>query len=277
MPIVADLHCHSIYSDGALTPKDLVAKAIVSGVKIFSLTDHDTVSGSILLRNEAIASGIQIIDGIELSVRWKKHDIHILGLNIDIESKDLLHLINQQIEARISRAQQISSILESTGINHVFKKACELAGHERVGRPHLAQVLINEGIVGDMAQAFKRYLGRGKIAYIPTEWLSIEESVKGINVSGGTAVIAHPLKYKLTRTKLNELIREFKMVGGQGIEVVSGDMTTQEISEMAGICEKYELYASTGSDFHSPEYSRIGLGRQPALPLNCKPVWEQWN
>lgn len=271
-----DLHCHSNFSDGELSPQTLIAKAISEDIKILALTDHDTVAGLKELQQVAASYPIHIINGIELSTRWKKYDIHVLGLNIDPEHEIMQELIAKQNTNRINRALQISAKLKSCGIDDAYTKACKIAGHNRVGRPHFAQVCIAEGLVVDMKTAFKRYLARGKSAYVPTPWISIAEAVEGIIQAKGEAVLAHPLKYSLTNTKLHELIVEFKKVGGKGIEVVSGEITTAQIETMVGLCSRYELLASTGSDYHGDNLSRISLGRQRQLPLNCIPIWHQW-
>ena len=270
-----DLHCHSTFSDGALSPTELIQKALTQQIKCLSLTDHDTVAGYKELNEAALNTTIKIVNGIELSTRWKKYDIHILGYQIN-HTAALNDLILAQNQSRIERAEQIGALLHSIGVEDGYKKACELAGHIRVGRPHFANVLINEGKAKDMKSAFKRFLGRGKIAYIPTPWISIPEAVEGIVKSGGRAVIAHPLKYGLTRSKLHELINEFKEAGGLGIEVVSGEMTDKQITEMALTSIRFDLLASSGSDFHS-NFSRTNLGRQQQLPVNCKPIWHDWN
>lgn len=270
-----DLHCHSHFSDGSLSPQSLIERAIHAGVSILALTDHDTTAGLASLHEAALNTPVTIIDGIELSTRWKKHDIHILGLNINPESEQLQALIIQQNESRILRAKEIAACLIDCGVHDAYQKACAIAGHERVGRPHFAQVLMNEGLAIDMQSAFKRFLGRGRGAYVSTAWLTIDEAVMGIIQAGGQAVIAHPLKYKLTRSKLHALIADFKNAGGVGIEVVSGEMTITQINELAGLCLRFELLASVGSDFHH-DNARIGLGRQQKLPENCTPVWRQW-
>ena len=270
-----DLHCHSHFSDGALSPDALLKEAMDAGIHMLALTDHDTTAGLAPLHKAAQHSNIKIINGIELSTRWKKHDIHILGLNITPDDVGIRALIDQQNKSRIVRAQQIAACLVEFGVHDAYQKACEIAGHERVGRPHFAQVLMNEGKVSDIQMAFKRYLGRGHGAYVPTAWLSIDEAVEGIIRAGGQAVIAHPLKYKLTRSKLHALISEFKQAGGVGIEVVSGEMTVSQINESAGLCLRFELLASTGSDYHHP-LSRTRLGRQQPLPVNCTPIWHSW-
>lgn len=271
-----DLHCHSNFSDGALTPEELIQKAQNQQLLCLSLTDHDTVAGYIALNQAAAHTNIKIINGIELSTRWKKYDIHILGYQIN-HTADLNDLIQHQNQSRIERAMQIGESLSLLGVKDAYNKACDLAGHKRVGRPHFARVLINEGKTRDMKSAFKQFLGRGKGAYVHTPWITIKEAVEGIVKAGGKAVIAHPLKYGLTRSKLHELINEFKEAGGDGIEVVSGEMTVTQIREMAATSMRFDLLASSGSDFHSDTLSRINLGRQQQLPVNCKPIWHDWN
>jgi 3',5'-nucleoside bisphosphate phosphatase len=271
-----DLHCHSYFSDGALSPEDLIQKAMAAQLRCLSLTDHDTLAGYERLYQAASSTPIKVICGIELSARWKKHDIHILGYELT-PNEALNAIINRQKESRILRAQLIGEALEKSGLNQAYQKAGEIAGHERIGRPHFARVLMNEGRVRDMQAAFKQYLGRGKSAYVPTPWIDIQEAVETIVQSGGKAVIAHPFKYGLTRTKLHELINLFIDVGGVGIEVVSGDMTSAQIKEMAATCLRFHLLASSGSDYHGDAVSRTALGGQPSLPEGCTPIWQEWN
>ncbi len=271
-----DLHCHSNFSDGALSPEELIKRAQMQELRCLSLTDHDTVAGYSALNQAAVNTNIKIINGIELSTRWKKYDIHILGYQIS-HTPYLDELIQKQNQSRIERAKVIGNLLLSVGIDDAYNKACELAGHQRIGRPHYARLLINEGKARDMKSAFTQFLGRGKRAYVPTPWISVEEAVKGIMTSGGEAVIAHPHKYGLTRSKLHELIKDFKDAGGIGMEVVSGEMTVTQIQEMAAMSIRFNLLASSGSDFHGDTISRINLGRQSQLPVNCNPIWYNWN
>ncbi|MCC5014981.1 MULTISPECIES: PHP domain-containing protein [unclassified Legionella] len=272
-----DLHCHSNFSDGMLTPAALVKKAVEANITMLALTDHDTMSGLGELHRAARNLSLTIINGIELSVRWKKYDIHVVGLNISPDDDNILKLIRQQNESRIGRALQIAEQMKVCGIDDAYIKACKLAGHERIGRPHFAQLFVDEGLVPDRQTAFKRYLGRGKPAYVATPWLSLTQAVEGIIQAKGQAVLAHPLKYSLTRTRLQELIIAFKMAGGTGLEIVSGEMTVTQIQEMLGLCLRFQLCASTGSDYHGDTLSRISLGRQQQLPVNCTPIWQQWN
>ncbi|MCR9192107.1 MAG: PHP domain-containing protein [Gammaproteobacteria bacterium] len=272
-----DLHCHSHYSDGLLSPKALLERALQSGIKTLALTDHDTLEGVSELVREAQGKAIRIIPGIELSVRWKKYDLHILGLNVSVDSPDLVQLIDKQNLERINRGKAIGAALEGCGIDEAYQKAVALAGHERVGRAHYAQILLKENYVQETKAAFKRYLGKGKVAYVPSSWIDLSEAVATIVAAGGKAVVAHPLKYKLTRTKLHELMQDFKALGGEGIEVVSGAMLDQEMRQMSQLCHRFDLLASSGSDFHGDGMSRVNLGHQKLLPSDCKPIWRAWH
>lgn len=274
--LMIDLHCHSHYSDGLHSPEELISQSVEAGVRLLALTDHDTVAGLAALHQANQHASLTVINGIELSTRWKKYDIHVVGLMIDPHNPVLIQLNAEQNESRIKRAREIGQRLELAGVHNAYQKACDLAGHERVGRPHFAQVLVEEGLAIDRQAAFKRFLGRGRAAYIPTPWLSIPDAVSGIVEAGGQAVLSHPLKYNLTRTRLHELVSEFKAAGGVGIEVVSGEMTVTQVQEMTGLALRYELLASSGSDYHGDQVSRISLGRQRKLPLNCTPIWQQW-
>ncbi len=273
-----DLHCHSNFSDGALSPEALLEKAKAAQINLLALTDHDTLEGVKVLKeiNRLNDNPITIINGIEISTRWKKYDIHILGLDIDLDNTFLNELIEKQRIDRLNRAKEIALRLENLGFQGIYDKAYQLAGHERLARPHFAQVLVNDGVVRDMQTAFKRYLGRGKPAYAPTSWVSIPDAIKGIHAARGLAVIAHPLKYQLTRTKLHELIVDFRTASGDALEVVSGEMTVQDVEEVGGLCLRFGLMASSGSDYHN-EGARISLGQQRKLPLHCIPIWEKWN
>lgn len=270
-----DLHCHSIYSDGLLSPTALLERAQQNGLTMLALTDHDTVAGVVELQKINDTS-VQIIPGIELSVQWKKYDVHILGLNVDVNSLELQAVIVEQQERRVIRAQAIGEALQRCGLKDAYEKACELAGHTQIGRAHFAQLLLREGYVRDIKGAFTTYLGKNKIAYVPVTWINLSAAVQIIQAAKGQAVIAHPLKYKLTRTKLQEFITAFQDAGGAGIEVVSGDISYEDIEALSKLCTKFSLLASSGSDYHGDGYSRVGLGRQKALPEACIPIWTGW-
>lgn len=274
--IMIDLHCHSHFSDGLHSPADLVAKAINAGLVYFALTDHDSVSGYSECLKTIRPDSLCIIPGIELSTTWLSHDVHVLGLGIDIQNDALTALLHRQTSHRIARAREIGMSLESCGITDAYEHACGIAGHERIGRAHYAQLLIQKGYVSSIKAAFSRYLGRGKIAYRPSCWIDLAEAVAVIVEAGGQAVLAHPLKYKLTRLKLLSLLQTFKQAGGVGMEVVSGDMIWTDIHKMATLCQEFGLLASTGSDFHGTGLSRIGIGQQKTLPSTCEPISQIW-
>lgn len=271
-----DLHSHSTCSDGQLSPNALAALAIERQLRLFALTDHDTVDGVKIAQAACQGSNTQCIAGIELSVRWKKSDLHILGLDMSLDYPALWALIDRQKLCRISRAQEIAAQLLRIGVENAYEKACLLAGDAVVTRPHFATLLIQEGMANSMQQAFSRYLVRGRIAYVPTPWASLEEVVSTIKDAGGKAVIAHPLKYKLTATKLKELVREFKGLGGDALEVVSGFIPYPAIIPLVHLCQQFDLQASSGSDYHGELGNTISLGQQMRLPDGCVPVWRDW-
>lgn len=267
-----DLHCHSHFSDGILSPQQLLEQAKLQGLRCMAITDHDTMAGYHSLEKDP---AITVIPGIELSTVWKKHDVHILAYQIQA-TPAFEQLIEQQNSSRIERAKEIAACLDKIGIIDSYDKACKVAGHQRIGRPHFAKVLMNEGKAKDMQAAFKQYLGRGKSAFVPTPWVKVRNAVAAILEAGGQAVIAHPYKYGLTRSKLHELINEFKDAGGVGIEVVSGEMTVTQVNELAATCLRFNLLASSGSDYHGDAISRVRLGRQHQIPAFCTPIWQNW-
>ncbi|WP_131783409.1 PHP domain-containing protein [Legionella gresilensis] len=272
-----DLHCHSYFSDGLLSPKKLIEKANSINLLVMALTDHDTIEGVEELLKIKDNYSVKIITGIEFSTRWKKYDIHIIGLGVDIANYFFNDLISKQNNNRINRAKKISEKLACVGVKNAFVRACQLAGHDRIGRPHFAKLCVEDAKAIDIQAAFKQYLTRGKLAYVETPWISVVDAVEGIIKAGGQAVLAHPLKYQLTQTKLRELIKEFKQAGGEGLEVVSGNISLDQMNTVVTLCRHFELLASTGSDYHGDSLSRISLGRQPQLPLNCTPIWHNWN
>jgi hypothetical protein len=251
-----DLHCHSSHSDGVLTAQQLLDKAIENKIKIFSITDHDTIdayANLITKKNE-----IELISGVEFSTTWNKMGIHIVGLNFNLNSKILLNGIAYQKNARIQRAKEISKKLEKFGLYGAYK-TLTIKASKQIGRPDFAQLLVDKGICKDCNQAFKKILGAGKVCDVKNHWLDMGTVIKLIKDSGGVAILAHPLKYKLTSTKLKNLIQTFKTCGGEGLEVLSGFQTKEQIKYITQCCQQFELLASVGSDFHAPNrWSRLG-------------------
>lgn len=276
MTQIYDLHCHSTASDGALSPTDLIKRAAEKGVTTLALTDHDTTAGLIEAQNSANNLGLTLINGIEVSAQWEKLGIHIVGLNIEPENEELQKIISQLHIMRTQRAEKISLKLAKKGILNALESVQKVASNEMITRVHFANFLVSQAHVATVSEAFDRYLGDGKIAYVPTIWTPLESAVQAIRAAGGVAVLAHPLRYKLTATRMRKLLTVFKNAGGQGMEVVTGRYNPDEMRVLAGFATQFELAGSAGSDFHSPTNQWLELGRLAPLPEKIKPVWELW-
>ena len=271
-----DLHSHSTASDGSLSPTELVARAIEHNVDVLALTDHDGTEGVTEARQAVQGSSLRLISGVEISVTWGGTTIHIVGLNIDIGNRTLQQGLSDMRHYRIGRAEEIAKRLDKAGIPDALEGARKYASDIMLGRVHFAKFLVEHDYAKDINDVFKRYLVRNKPGYVPGEWASLEDAVNWITSAGGQAVIAHPARYKITATKLRRLIGEFKEAGGIGFEVVSGRQHPEEIKTMAALAEKFELFASRGSDFHSPDNTWVELGRLPELPESCVPIWSKF-
>lgn len=268
-----DLHCHSTASDGSLPPTELVQRAADQGVTHLAITDHDTVAGyaDIDLAN----CPLTLIPGIELSTSWRKINVHIVGLGIDIHSSAIHEAVTAQQDARLQRAELIAEKLRKRGFDCELKDLQAIAGSDNIGRPHIAQHLINIGAVENTQQAFKKYLGAGKPGDVKQHWADMAQVIEWIRAAGGIAVLAHPLKYKMTRTKLIELVTQFTELGGQAMEAVSGKQIPSETRDLLRICEQFDLLASCGSDFHHPGLAWSELGNYSALPSDANMVYSQ--
>lgn len=269
-----DLHCHTSLSDGTLTPTELVNLAVQRELDMLAITDHDSID--CYQQIDPSSHTFSLITGIEFSTTWHNTGVHIVGLNIDLKNKALVDGVRRQSVARHQRAVAIAEKLDQFGYSNTLEGAKRFTSGGQIGRPHFAQYLVQIGAVSTVQQAFKKYLGSGKVGDIKEQWASLEEVVLWIRSAGGVAVLAHPTKYKMTRTKLCSLLEDFIAVGGEAMEVISGSQTSSVTSSMAGLCQKYNLLASLGSDFHSPEQPWAALGQVPNLPPNCHPVWTRW-
>lgn len=268
-----DLHCHSHFSDGILSPEMLVARAKEREVDVLALTDHDTIAGLSLAQKAAAECGITLINGIEFSSQWGKGGVHIVGLGFKLDSPELIAAIEAQNAARSGRAEQIAAKLAKAGITGSLEGAQALAGDAFVGRPHFAQYLVSVGAVSNINAAFKKYLGTGKSADVKYQWPNMVTIIEWIHAAGGVAVLAHPCKYDLTRTKMCALIKDFAAAGGDALEVVSGMQAHPVTEDLAKIAAANNLAASCGSDFHMPGQAWQELGCFPKLPDSCRPVW----
>ncbi len=268
-----DLHTHSTESDGSLSPKELISQAAAAGIKTIALTDHDCTAGLDAARAQAEVEGIQLINGIELSVTWFSHTLHIVGLAIDPQTTELKQLETEALAFRQWRAEQISARLAKVNIDGALEGAQRYASSKLISRSHFAQFLVEQGYAKNFKQVFKRYMVPGKPGYVAGEWPSMKQGVETIINAGGVAVIAHPARYKLSRTKLRRLLRDFTEAGGEAIEVVSGSHGPHEVTSMAAHANDFGLAASVGSDYHGPDKQWIRLGKLAALPHSATPVW----
>lgn len=272
--MIADLHCHSHCSDGALSPADVVARAAHRGVNLLALTDHDSIDGIAEAQTAASAAGIDFVAGVELSCRWEGHDIHIVGLRIDTASPVLTEGLARQHAARCARGREIGVRLARAGVPGCWERACELAGTNRPGRPHFARAIVESGNARDIEHAFNRYLKQGQVAYVPTAWASIEDAVGWIRGAGGVAVVAHPSRYKLTRSKLKRLLMQFAAAGGQALEVQLPGQQLNQTQSMMLLGHPLGLAGSIASDFHGGHAPWADLGAAGVLAAGIRPVWE---
>lgn len=270
-----DLHMHSTASDGALTPSDLVALCAQRGLQHIALTDHDTMGGVDEAQQAARQQDIGLLPGCELSTRWNGVGIHIVALMPDGAQGVLVEGLMRQRQARIERAAMIAERLEKIGLPDALAKAREQAGSERpLGRPDFARALVDAGIAKDWADAFKRFLGSGKKGDVKAQWPEVAEATEWIVASGGVAVIAHPLRYKLTRRKRGLLMDAFAEAGGQAVELVNGQQNGDATRDLARQLVERGLYASIGSDFHFPG-SYAAPGSMSLVPRTAAPpVWQ---
>ena len=276
MSRIYDLHSHSIVSDGSMTPTALVARAKSKGVDVLALTDHDATDGLFEAARAANDEGITLVPGVEVSVTWNGPTIHVVGLGIDPECSVLQEGLKQIREFRHWRAEEIGRRLAANGVDGALEGAKKFATGALVSRTHFAHFLVEGGYAKDIRQVFKRYLVHNKPGHVPGQWASLEDAVSWINRAGGQAVIAHPGRYRLTATKMRQLLSEFKDCGGAGLEVVSSAHSDSDCMTMAGYCQQFDLLASRGSDYHGPEHTWIELGKIPALPETCQPIWHNW-
>lgn len=273
-PMIYDLHSHTTFSDGVLTPQELILRAIEKHVDVLAITDHDTVDA--YQEMPFVHGKLQLCAGIEFSTQWENTGIHVLGLNIDPDSDAIRAGAKFQTDARLERARVIGEKLAKKGIEDAYSGARNLSIGGYIGRPHFAQYIIDIGKAKNMQAAFKQYLGAGKVGDVKQTWADLPQIIRWIRDANGIAVLAHPLKYKLTSTKLKRLLDSFIQAGGQGMEVVSGQQIRQQTTHMAQVCEQKNLLASCGSDFHMPRKHWAELGVFASLPANVTPVWDRF-
>lgn len=273
-PLNADLHCHSVISDGTLTPEALALRAHNNGVHVWSLTDHDVLGGQERAQQAASDLGMDYLPGVEISISWMGQTVHIVGLGFDPTNLDLQEGLRATRDGREQRARQMAAQLEAIGIANSYEGALRFAGNpELIARTHFARFLVEQQVCRDMDEVFKKYLVAGKPGYVSHRWASLEQAVEWIQGAGGEAVIAHPGRYRLNTLQMDELYARFRDLGGSGIEVVTGSHSPDQYQIFAKVAERYGFMASRGSDFHDPHESDIDLGHLPHLPDHLTPIW----
>ena len=271
----ADLHCHSVISDGTLTPEAVAARAKANGVDLWALTDHDEIDGVPRAAAAAHALGMHFLTGVEISVTFIGKTVHIVGLGFDAENPVLQQGLIQTRGGRGQRARDMAAGLAKVGIAGAYEGALKFVGNpELISRTHFARFLVESGVCRDTNEVFRKYLIEGKPGFVEHRWASLKDAVSWITQAGGVAVIAHPARYKFTPNEEFALFSEFKDHGGQGVEVVTGSHTPAEYLVYADTAREFGLVASRGSDFHSPDESHTELGTLPPLPGKLTPVWE---
>ena len=272
----ADLHCHSVVSEGTLTPEELALRAKAHGVTLWALTDHDEIGGQARAAAAAAACGLDYLTGVEISVSFLHQTVHIVGLGFDINNAQLNQGLQQTRGGRSQRAQEMAAGLALVGIKGAFEGALKYAGNPNlISRTHFARFLVETGVCKDTYEVFRKYLTEGKPGFVEHRWASLKDAVRWITQAGGMAVIAHPARYKFSANEEMALFTEFKGLGGQGVEVVTGSHSAAECASYAETALEFGLAASRGSDFHSPAESRTELGALPDLPGQLTPVWQQ--
>lgn len=248
--MIVDFHTHSLASDGALTPLELVRRAKAAGVRQFALTDHDTTAGYLSVRHMSEADEVGLISGVELSCRWATTTVHVVGLNFDADASQITAMVEQLTQAREERAKKIAMRLAGVGIDGALEGAKAVASESQIGRPHFATWMVEAGAVNSVTEAFDKYLGAGKIGDVKMFWPPLSDVVQAITQAGGVAILAHPLKYRLTGMKLRALINDFKAAGGGAIEVLNGRQPETDLQRLSQLAEGNGLMCSVGSDFH---------------------------
>jgi predicted metal-dependent phosphoesterase TrpH len=271
----ADLHCHSVVSDGTLTPEALAARAKANGVQLWALTDHDEIGGQERAIASAKALDMKYLTGVEISITFAGKTVHIVGLGFDHTNTELVQGLRNTRGGRAERAKEMSEGLAKVGIHGAYEGALKYAGnHELISRTHFARFLVESGVCKDTSEVFRKYLTENKPGFVPHRWASLENAVNWITGAGGVAVIAHPARYGFTANEEFALFTEFINHGGRGVEVITGSHSSADALQYADTALEFNLAASRGSDFHSPDESHTDLGTLPWLPGQLKPVWE---
>lgn len=253
-----DLHTHSTFSDGTFTPSQLVKYAEEKGLKAFALTDHDTTEG--VKEAKSIETNVEVISGVEISTRYDKKEIHIVGLYVNENDADLNKQLKYYREKRVTRNFEILEKLNSLGVNITLDDVKESCTGDVISRAHIAKALVSKGFVGSYTEAFDRYLGDNKCAYVPRETLNYEESMELITKAGGVPVLAHPLLYKMSDTNLENMMVKLRQKGLKAVEVYYSTHSNSDTQHVMAMANRVGLLYSGGSDFHGATKPKIDMG-----------------
>ncbi|WP_435634233.1 PHP domain-containing protein [Pseudomonas solani] len=271
-----DLHCHSTASDGALAPAVLVARAHEKGVRVLALTDHDTLEGLEEARSAAADLDIELINGVELSCTWGGATIHVLGYAFRQDAPELRQAIVDLHQGRWSRAEEIDRRLAAKGMPGALEGARAIQRElgdsgNAPARPHFAEFLVREKHVRDRAEAFRKWLGSGKLGDVKQHWPPLAEAVGTLRAAGAWISLAHPYHYDFTKTKRRKLVADFIAAGGHAIEVVNGMQPAEQVGVLTILAREFGLLVSAGSDFHAPgDWSELGVYRP--IPEDLPPL-----
>jgi len=256
-----DLHLHSTFSDGSLSPEQLVHEARKANLAAIALTDHDSVSGVELFLAACAREKIRGLPGVEISVDYPHGTIHILGYFIDYHSMELNAHIEKLKAGRAARNADILKKINNLGMALTMAEVAAFAGEGNVGRLHFAQALVARGYVGSNQEAFDRYLAKGKSGYVERDRLKPRGGVEMIVKAGGLAALAHPFTIELAPPALEKLVGELAQVGLQGIEVYYPQHNPNLVRRYLALAQRFNLVATGGTDFHGKAMPDIKIGR----------------
>jgi predicted metal-dependent phosphoesterase TrpH len=272
-----DLHCHSNVSDGVLAPAAVAAYARKGGVDVWALTDHDELKGIKAARKAATDLGMRFVPGVEISVTWGGETVHVVGLQVNEDEPALAQGLAATRNGRDARGREIGAQLARAGIPGAYEGALNyVANPDLLSRTHFARYLVEIGACGSTSEVFRKYLTEGKPGYVPHRWATLAEAVGWIRKAGGIPVIAHPGRYRFTPVAEGAMLDEFKQLGGNAIEVVTGSHTPDQYETYAEVARRYGFLASRGTDFHAPGEARVEFDKLPPLPAGLTPVWHDW-
>jgi predicted metal-dependent phosphoesterase TrpH len=268
-----DLHTHSHYSDGTLTPAQLVERAAARGVRVLALTDHDTTAGLAEARQACAAASIRFVTGVEITAGWRGQEIHIVGLGFNEASPALQSHLAHLVQLRRNRIAAIGEKLQRSRKFTGTDPARQVLESGMVPtRTHLARAIVENGFAESVQEAFDRFLGRGTPGHVPQEWPPMPSAVEAICAAGGHAVLAHPHRYKLSAGALRNLCAEFRDCGGAALEISLPALSPNDAARLASLARQHALAGSAGSDFHEPGLPWRPLGRFAKLPDGIEPL-----